>query len=60
MTRRRWRSLLPAIDEARREERSKYGETVFLLEPNVSCSRAACGFGLYSLDRLRSLWRERL
>lgn len=39
MTRRRWRKLLLAIEEARREERSKYGETVFLLEPNVKRSR---------------------
>jgi [protein-PII] uridylyltransferase len=38
-TRRHWRRLLAAIEEARREERSKYGETVFLLEPNVKRSR---------------------
>jgi len=39
MTRRRWPRLLAAAEEARREERSKYGETVFLLEPNVKRSR---------------------
>ena len=39
MVRRRWRRLLTAIDTSRREERKKYGETVFLLEPNVKRSR---------------------
>lgn len=38
-TRRHWQKLLVGVEEARREERSKYGETVFLLEPNVKRSR---------------------
>src|SRR5437588_10525739 len=41
MTIRRWRHLLLAAEEARREERIKYGETVFLLEPNVKRSRGS-------------------
>ena len=49
MTRRRWRRLLAAAEEARREERSKYGETVFLLEPNVKRSRG----GLRELQFIR-------
>lgn len=49
MIRRRWRRLLAKADEARREERSKYGETVFLLEPNVKRSRG----GLRDLQFIR-------
>jgi [protein-PII] uridylyltransferase len=41
MTRRRWRRLLAAAEAARRDERSKNGETVFLLEPNVKRTRGA-------------------
>ena len=41
MTRRRWPRLLAAAEESRREERRKYGETVFLLEPNVKRSRGS-------------------
>jgi len=37
--RRRAQPLLTAIDRARTEERLRYGETVFLLEPNVKRSR---------------------
>lgn len=37
----RVRTLFPAIEKARREERSQYGETVYLLEPNVKRSRGA-------------------
>jgi [protein-PII] uridylyltransferase len=33
--------LMAAIDKARMEERIRYGETVFLLEPNVKRSRGA-------------------
>ena len=36
---RRSRGLIHAIDEARREERRKYGETVYLLTPNIKRSR---------------------
>ena len=38
-----------AAEEARREERSKYGETIFLLEPNVKRSRG----GLRDLQLIR-------
>ena len=33
------RELFPAIEKARRDERSQFGETVYLLEPNVKRSR---------------------
>lgn len=36
-----WPTLLKMVVQARKEERSKYGETVFLLEPNVKRSRGA-------------------
>lgn len=36
-----WPMLLRMVEQARKEERSKYGETVFLLEPNVKRSRGA-------------------
>src|SRR5205085_10859447 len=49
MVRRRWRRLLSAAETARREERIKYGETVFLLEPNVKRSRG----GLRDLQLIR-------
>jgi [protein-PII] uridylyltransferase len=49
MTRRRWRRLLKAAESARREERSKHGETVFLLEPNIKRSRG----GLRDLQLIR-------
>jgi len=38
---RRFKPLFRAIEEARRKERSQYGETVYLLEPNVKRSRGA-------------------
>ena len=43
------RKLLPAIDDARREERRQYGETVYLLEPNIKRSRG----GLRDIQLLR-------
>ncbi|MCI0356971.1 MAG: [protein-PII] uridylyltransferase [Planctomycetaceae bacterium] len=49
MTRRRRRRLLTATEAARRDERAKYGETVFLLEPNVKRSRG----GLRDLQFIR-------
>src|SRR5262245_45530509 len=49
LTRRRWRRLLRATEIARREERGKYGETNFLLEPNVKRSRG----GLRDLQFIR-------
>lgn len=41
MVRSKASSLIKTIEEARREERSKYGEAVHLLEPNVKRSRGA-------------------
>ncbi|MDX1946647.1 MAG: [protein-PII] uridylyltransferase [Pirellulaceae bacterium] len=51
MTRRHWRKLYLAADEARRDERRKFGETVFMLEPNVKRSRG----GLRELQLIRWL-----
>lgn len=65
--RRRPRASSEAFLEARRAERSQYGETVYLLEPNVKRSRGGLrdlhllqwlGFaehGEFDLDRLRLL-----
>lgn len=39
LSRRRGRRLIPLIDDARREERRQFGETNYLLEPNVKRSR---------------------
>ncbi|WP_425614539.1 [protein-PII] uridylyltransferase [Anatilimnocola sp. NA78] len=36
-----WPTLLRTLEMARKEERSKFGETVFLLEPNIKRSRGA-------------------
>ncbi len=36
---RRSKKLIRAVQQARREERRKFGETVFLLEPNIKRSR---------------------
>lgn len=47
----RWRKLVPLVEQARREERTKYGETVFLLEPNIKRSRG----GLRDLQLIRWL-----
>ncbi len=64
-TARRARSLLPVIDEARRAERRHYGETVFLLEPNIKRSRGGLrdiqflrwiGFCLYGTTDLDGLY----
>lgn len=41
MVRKRSRSLAEAFHQARAEERRQYGETVYLLEPNVKRSRGA-------------------
>ncbi len=48
-TRRLARRILPAVLKARDEERTQYGETVYLLEPNVKRSRG----GLRDLQLLR-------
>lgn len=47
--RRRAQRLIQRIDEARREERARYGETVYLLTPNVKRSRG----GLRDLQMIR-------
>jgi [protein-PII] uridylyltransferase len=49
MIHRRSGRLVVATEAARREERGKYGETVFLLEPNVKRSRG----GLRDLQLIR-------
>jgi [protein-PII] uridylyltransferase len=45
----RSRSLISAIEQERKEERNKYGETVFLLRPNIKRSRG----GLRDMHFLR-------
>ena len=47
--RRRYKSLFRAIEQARREERIQYGETVYLLEPNIKRSSG----GLRDIQLLR-------
>ena len=49
MTRRRSQALIALVEQSRREERAKYGETVYLLEPNIKRSRG----GLRDLQLLR-------
>jgi [protein-PII] uridylyltransferase len=39
--RKNWRGLAAEICQGRAEERARYGETVFLLEPNIKRSRGA-------------------
>lgn len=46
-----YRSSIDAIERAREEERNKYGETVYLLEPNVKRSRG----GLRDIQHVRWL-----
>ncbi len=50
-TRSRSKALFKAIEDARRNERSQYGETVYLLEPNIKRSRG----GLRDVQLLRWL-----
>ena len=51
MTQRRYRGLMDLIEDSRRAERHQYGETVYLLEPNVKRSKG----GLRDLHFLRWL-----
>lgn len=51
MVRRRWQRLVGKAEDARKGERTQYGETVFLLEPNVKRSRG----GLRELQFIRWL-----
>ncbi len=46
---RRSRKIIHAVQSARREERRKFGETVFLLEPNIKRSRG----GLRDIQLMR-------
>ncbi|MCC7086744.1 MAG: [protein-PII] uridylyltransferase [Pirellulales bacterium] len=48
-TRRHWRRLVGAIDQSRGEQRAQFGETVYLLEPNVKESPG----GLRDMQLLR-------
>ena len=48
-SRRRAGPLIAAAEKARREERARYGETVYLLEPNIKRSRG----GLRDIQLLR-------
>ena len=50
-TRRHYKGLFKTIQDARRKERSQYGETVYLLEPNIKRSRG----GLRDIQLLRWL-----
>ncbi len=65
-TNRRWRSILTTIAESRRTERRQYGETVYMLEPNVKRSRGGLrdvqmvrwvGFARFGHSELESLFR---
>lgn len=46
---RRSKKIVQAVEKARRQERSKFGETVFLLEPNIKRSRG----GLRDIQLIR-------
>ncbi len=51
MTRRRRRWLLAEVQQARTQEQAQYGETIYLLEPNIKRSRG----GLRDIQLLRWL-----
>ena len=50
-SRRQATALVSLVDKSRSEERLRYGETVYLLEPNIKCSRG----GLRDIQLLRWL-----
>lgn len=61
---RRSKRLVRAVEDARRDERRRYGETVFLLEPNIKRSRGGLrdiqlvrwiGFAQYGTSDLEQL-----
>ncbi|MCA9131654.1 MAG: hypothetical protein KDA45_00795, partial [Planctomycetales bacterium] len=63
---RRGKKLIRSVEQARRAERRKYGETVFLLEPNIKRSRGCLrdiqlvrwiGFAQYGESDLERLHR---
>ncbi len=67
LTSRRWRSTVATLVEARRTERQQYGETVYMLEPNVKRSRGGLrdvqmvrwvGFARFGHSELESLYRS--
>ena len=63
---RNWRRLVESLNEARKEERSKYGESVYMLKPNVKRSRGGLrdiqlvrwvGFARYGQSEPENLYR---
>jgi len=63
---RNWRRLVNASDESRKEERLKYGESVYMLKPNVKRSRGClrdiqlvrwAGFARYGQSDPENLYR---
>jgi [protein-PII] uridylyltransferase len=65
-TQRRWRFLVASITKSRKEERQQYGETAYLLQPNVKRSRGGLrdvqmvrwiGFTRYGVSDLEDLGR---
>lgn len=66
---RRAKTLIESIRRSRREERSKYGDTVFLLKPNIKRSRGCLrdiqtlrwvGFARYGHNEPRHLYQSGL
>lgn len=66
-TLRRSKRLVKAVEQARRDERRRYGETVFLLEPNIKRSRGGLrdiqlvrwiGFAQFGMSDLEQLSKQ--
>ena len=51
--------MFKTIEDARRRERSQYGETVYLLEPNIKRSRGVPRRATAPLARFYAVWRDR-